>query len=324
MRRVVLILFILVFCVIYAHAEESRLLVQDLDLKVYISLDHEIYRIDKDIYLFIEVMNRSSGPVQFITSPYKLNNVKMEIKNLQTGELVEEKYSKIMKDNDMKNLRPELFNFNKTTLYPDEILKFKINLPEYYIFSQPGQYKITVHYDPFPDNAAPHTILPSNSLYLILKESQLDEDYKDLMNYLKKKEEEKSYTPEEALKFILDTYMQENWKNHFLYINLDSIIKRYDEFKDRYKNASMPLKKEIIEDFKEWWKKRQDMKIDYYKILKVNKIYEEDNNTCQIECKVKYKMPAIYRTYYYIYTLKQKGIKWFLEDIQVKSYSKEK
>jgi len=79
---------------------------------------------------------------------------------------------------------------------------------------------------------------------------------------------------------------------------------------------------EIIEEFKEWVKNRKEKVIGEYKILTVDHSYEK--KTCIVTCKVKYKKPTLYRTYFYIYNLHQEGIKWILDDIDVINYSKEK
>ncbi len=317
-----IIALLLCACITNAYGENNRLLIQDLDLKVNISLEQEIHRIGKDIYLYVEVINQSGDVVKFMISPYKLNNIKIMINNLQNGEFLEERYSKVVEDNKLHEKRPEFFEFYETVLYSDEIYKFKINLPEYFEFKDRGRYKITLHYDTFPEDTKPHKKFISNSLYLVLKEPILVEDYKELIMYLKKKEEERVYIPEGTIKFMLDAYRQGNWEHYFLYLDLDTVILRYDKFKDKYNKASNVMKKEIIEEFKEWAKNRKEKVIEEYKILTVDHSYEK--KTCVVTCKVKYKKPALYRTYFYEYSLHQEGIKWILDDIDVISYSKER
>ncbi len=182
--------------------------------------------------------------------------------------------------------------------------------------------KVNLNYDPFPEDTKPHKKFISNSLHLILKEPVIVEDTKELFMYLKKREEERQYTPEGTITFMLDSYMKGNWDHYFLYQNLDTVIFKYDQFKDKYSKASKVMKKKTISDFREWVKNRKEKKIEEYKILNVDHSYEK--NTSVVTCKIKYKKPALYRTYFYKYLLRQEGIKWIVDDIDVISYSKER
>ena len=206
-----IIAFLLLTCITGINAQDNRLFIKDLDLKVYISLENEHYRIGEDIYLYVEIVNQSDDPVEFDTSPYKLNNTKLFVKNLQTGELLEERYSKIVENNNLKKERPELFKLKKTVLYTDEILKFKINLPEYFEFDKFGRYKITIKFDPFPAYTIKHKNFTSNPLYLALKDRLIDEEYKELVKLLNEIEEQKRYTPKGTIEFILNSYIKEDW-----------------------------------------------------------------------------------------------------------------
>ncbi len=302
------------------HAQENRLLIQDLDLKAYISLDREQYRIGDDIYLNVEMINQTSDAVKFYSSPYKLNNIKLQVLNLQDGNLLEERYNKIVENNKLRQERPELFKLKEKTLYPDEVLKFKINLPEYFQFKDQGRYKIRIEFDPFPSCTRAHKIFISNPLFLILKDSIIDEEYKDLIFKLKELEEKRRYTPEGTIKFMLDSYKSGDWESYYLYQNLDTVILQYDVFKDKFLKASKVMKKKVISDFKQWNITRKNRKIDTFKILDVYHSYK--NKSSIVKCRVKYRAPAVYKNFIYKYKLLQKGIKWIVVDIDVHTYSK--
>ncbi len=320
MKRYIIALLILA-CITGINAQDNRLLIKDLDLKAYISLDKENYRLGEDIYLSVEIINQSSDYVEFDTSAYKLNNSKLLVRNLQTGELLEEKYSKIIKDNKLKASRPELFKLNKTALYTDEILKFKLNLPEYFEFNEMGRYKVFIEFDPFPANSKKHKIHISNPIYLILKDRLMDEEYKELVNYLKETEEKKRYTPNGAIDFMLESYKNGDWENYFRYQDLDKIILQYHQFRDKYQKASSIMKKKIIGDFKKWVMEREEKEIKEYEILNIDHSYKD--KTSVVKCRITYKKPALYRSYIYEFNLYQNGIKWWtVNDISVITYSK--
>ncbi len=323
MKRYIIALLILAW-ITGINAQDNRLLIKDLDLKVYISLDRENYRIGEDIYLSVEIINQSSDYVEFDTSAYKLNNTKLFVGNLQTGELLEEKYSKIVEDNKLEKSRPELFKLNKTALYTDEILKFKLNLPEYFEFEEMGRYKVYIEFDPFPASSKKHKI-QSNPIFLILKDRLMEEVLKVQIKKLKETEDKKRYTPKGAIDFMLESYKNGDWENYFMYQNLDKIILQYNQFKNKYQRASRIMKKKIIEDFKKWIIKREDKEIDEnekYEILNIDHSYKE--KTAVVKCRITYKKPALYRTYIYEYHLYQDGVKWIINDIGVITYSKKR
>ncbi|MBU1077792.1 MAG: hypothetical protein KKH98_10900 [Spirochaetes bacterium] len=296
--------------------------VNDLELKAFLSLDREQYRIEEDIYLNVEVMNTSEDPVSFYVSPYKLNNVKLYILNLQNGLILDEKYSRILENNDLKKEKPELFEYTTKTLYPDEVYKFRINLPEYFDLPEPGRYKVKLEFDPFANSTLPHKIMISNPLFFVLKDSIKDEAFNNMILSLKKIEEEKTYTPQGTIEFMLNAYQKGNWDGYFLYQDLNAVIMQYDKFRDRYLKASTVMKQKIISEFKEWIMSRPEKEIEKYDILDV--YHSLTDKSSVVKCKVTYKSPALFKTYIYKYKLIQKGVKWIVVDIDVQTYSKEK
>ncbi|MDD5065554.1 MAG: hypothetical protein PHF84_00770 [bacterium] len=309
--------------ILYSNtAYGQALAIKDLGLKVKISLDREKYRIAEETFLNVEINNEENDAVHFYTSPYKLNNCKIEVLNLQQGEALEERYSKLVEKNNLKQEKPELFMNRETALYPDEVLKFKMNLQEYFEFPEPGRYKIQVVFDPFPGETQEHTVYLSNPLYLILDKSAVQKEYDDIVDRLKSLEDAKVYAPDSTIQYILDAYKRKDWNNYFLYQKLPNLILRYDPFKAQYLNASENMKGKVIADFKQWVMNQKEREIDQYEILEVFHAVKENKAT--VKCKVKYTKYSDFNTFYYLYTLRREGTKWFLEDVDVLSYSKEK
>ena len=83
-------------------------------------------------------------------------------------------------------------------------------------------------------------------------------------------------------------------------INLYDKVKRWNKVQRQFKNR----------------------KIDTYEILDVYHSYK--NKSSIVKCRVKYRAPAVYKTYIYKYKLLQKGIKWIIVDIDVHTYSKKR
>ncbi len=283
-----------------------------LPVKVYISISDNIYHINDNIYLNIEVINKSSEPITFIKSDNKLENFKIYLLNLKNASLVPQK---ILYEN-IKYLKNREF-----TLFPDEIYKVRINLQDIFTIKEEGRYRIKVEFDPYPSYKESHTLYLSNPLYINIKPAIKELKEKFIIEKLRKEEEMKSYTPEGAIKFMLDAARIRNWNNYFLYQNLGSIILKYDNFRDRYLKASDVMKKGVIEEFKEYIKNRKDRYIESYKILGVNIDYQ--NNKSVVKCRITYLPPAVRRNFIYLFYLKKEKNKWILYDLEALTYLKE-
>jgi len=318
-----LLLFIIIIFTYYnLLIGESNILSKNINLKVYISFTQDIFRINDDINLYIEVYNLSDEPVTFKVSHYKLNNIKITVYNLQNGEIMEMRPERLKYDKELKTFKPEQFTLNVKTLYPDEIYKFKINLTEYFDFKKPGKYKIKINFDPFPNIKYPHKVFISNPVTIELKEPLIVETYKKLIQELKEKEEQTLRDPKSTIEFMLNAYMQKDWKNYFLYQNLDTIILKYNQFKNKYLKASPAMKKEIISEFKNWIINRKNREMEEYQIKNVNHSYTEKKAV--VECLIKFKKPATFRSFLYKFYLHQQGIKWIVDDLDVIVYYKTK
>lgn len=321
MKKVLLFInFLLIFQLL--DAQENRVLNQNLNLKVNISFDRERYRIGEATELNIEISNLHDDVVLFYTSPYKLNNFKIKILDLQQGEELEEQYSKLVELNNLKQEKPELFILKETRLYPDEILKVKIDLQEYFEFKKPGRYKIEVEFNPFPYQDNDRYLLISHPVYLQLDKSRIQRDYDDIVEKLRSIEEAKSYSPDGTIQFMLEAYQRKDWNDYFLYQNLRTILLQYEPFKSRFMRSSENRREKIIEEFKNWMINQKNKELENYQILEFNQSNVE--NKSYVKCKIKYRKPAEFNTYYYQYTLHKEGIKWIVDDVEVLSYSKEK
>ncbi len=283
-----------------------------LPIKIFISIADNIYRTDDDIILNIEVNNLSSEPISFYKSDNKLNNFRINILNLNNASLL-----------DMKDISySDAFNKREFTLFPDEVYKVKLNLKDYFQFPKEGRYKIKVEFDPYLNKSIIYTKYISNPIYLNLKPSLRKEQEDQYIADLIKKEKEKTYTPEETIKAMLDARKKHDWKNYFRYQNLNKIILQNDIFKKKFLNASNAMKKKLIKAYKNYIKARKDYEIESYEITLVTHSYTRHEST--VECTIFYKKPAIYRAYSYIFKLKQKGNKWIIDDYDTKSYIKRK
>ncbi len=292
--------------------------IKDLPIKVYISFDKQSYRLDEDITLKIEVKNRGIDKILIYLSGYKLENFNINILNLKNASLVKKKNKNI---NSLKKINSEIFAIREIQLYPDETYKIELDLEDYFELQEPGRYKITADFNPYPMNKASDIKFTSNPVYLILKPSLKRQIESEIKKEIKEREDRKVYTPEGMIKFMLDSKIRGDYESYYLYQNLDSIILKYDKFKTNYLKASETKKRDIIKEFKEWDIKRKDMQIEEYEILEVYQSFKDQ--TATVKCRIKYKPPAIFRTYIYEFYLVKKGIKWILNDFEVLTYLKE-
>jgi hypothetical protein len=306
-----------IFCffIVLASNLLSQLYIDDLPLKIYISILKQNYRLDEDIKLQIEVRNEGSKPVFIYPAGYKLLNFEIKILNLKNAEILEKLNPDIT---ELKNQNPYLFIPKELELYPDEIYKVELNLNEYYKIEESGRYKITVSFKPYIDNE--NIKFNSNPIYLNILPTERQRMEQEIVLALKKEEEAKSYTPYSLIKFLLDSKIKGDWNNYFLYQNLDSIILKYPKFSEKYLKASDEMKKDIIEEFKKYEIERPDNKIEEYSIEEIKESFKELKAT--VRCKIKYKKPAVFQNYVYEFYLVKKGNKWFVQDFEVINYEK--
>lgn len=292
--------------------------IKDLPVEVYISFDKPSYRLDEDISLKIELKNRGPDKILIYLSAYKFENFTINILNLKNASSVPLKKIDI---SSLKRAEPEIFIPREIHLYPDEIYKVQIDIEDYFELKEPGRYKITVEFNPYPMQKDSDIKFISNPVYLILEPSLKQQIEAEIIREIKEREERKVYTPEGMIRFMLDSKIRGDAENYFLYQNLGTIILKYARFKDRYLNASETMKKEIIEEFKKWLMSQKEMQIEEYKILEVHQSFEKQ--TATVKCKIRYKPPSIFRTYIYEFYLIKKGIKWILNDFEVLAYLKD-
>ncbi len=294
--------------------------IKELPVKVYISFDKPYYAMDEEIPLNIEVQNKGNESILLYLEAFKLDNFDIKILNLKDASPVQRDDTYI---EELKSSSPELFHPRSFQLYPDEIYKVEVDINKEFKFKEDGRYKIIVEFKPYPMKGGEDIKFVSNPIYLDLKPSEQMRIEQEIIEQINKREEEKVYTPEGTIQFMLDSKIRGDFVNYYRYQNLDKIIQKYDEFKNLYNDASLNMKEDIIEKFKKWDMNRKDRKIPSiagYKILDVYQSFEKDEAT--VKCQITYKKPAIFPTYIYQFYLKRQGKKWIVDDFDVINYVK--
>ncbi len=294
--------------------------IKELPVKVYISFDKPYYAMDEEIPLNIEVQNKGNESILLYLEAFKLDNFDIKILNLKDASPVQRDDTYI---EELKSSSPELFHPRSFQLYPDEIYKVEVDINKEFKFKEDGRYKIIVEFKPYPMKGGEDIKFVSNPIYLDLKPSEQMRKEQEIIEQINKREEEKVYTPEGTIQFMLDSKIRGDFVNYYRYQNLDKIIQKYDEFKNLYNDASLNMKEDIIEKFKKWDMNRKDRKIPSiagYKILDVYQSFEKDEAT--VKCQITYKKPAIFPTYIYQFYLKRQGKKWIVDDFDVINYVK--
>jgi len=317
-KKIYLLFFLLILITSSLIAEP--IFIKELPVKVYISFDKPYYAMDEEIPLNIEVQNKGNESILLYLEAFKLDNFDIKILNLKDASPVQRDDTYI---EELKSSSPELFHPRSFQLYPDEIYKVEVDINKEFKFKEDGRYKIIVEFKPYPMKGGEDIKFVSNPIYLDLKPSEQMRIEQEIIEQINKREEEKVYTPEGTIQFMLDSKIRGDFVNYYRYQNLDKIIQKYDEFKNLYNDASLNMKEDIIEKFKKWDMNRKDRKIPSiagYKILDVYQSFEKDEAT--VKCQITYKKPAIFPTYIYQFYLKRQGKKWIVDDFDVINYVK--
>lgn len=317
-KKIYLLFFLLILITSSLIAEP--IFIKELPVKVYISFDKPYYAMDEEIPLNIEVQNKGNESILLYLEAFKLDNFDIKILNLKDASPVQRDDTYI---EELKSSSPELFHPRSFQLYPDEIYKVEVDINKEFKFKEDGRYKIIVEFKPYPMKGGEDIKFVSNPIYLDLKPSEQMRKEQEIIEQINKREEEKVYTPEGTIQFMLDSKIRGDFVNYYRYQNLDKIIQKYDEFKNLYNDASLNMKEDIIEKFKKWDMNRKDRKIPSiagYKILDVYQSFEKDEAT--VKCQITYKKPAIFPTYIYQFYLKRQGKKWIVDDFDVINYVK--
>ncbi len=276
-------------------------------LKVKITLPATRFRMGDEIPLEIYVYNTTQDSVEFTVSYNKEKNFIPEILYLKDATLLQ---PELISREDNILLGEE----RKITLLPDEKFGETLDLNEYFKFPGRGRYKVIVRFKcQFGVEGEKEFI--SNPVYFYLLPSLKDEREERAIKKALEAEEKKAYTPESTIRYMLEARMRGDFESFFRYQQLETVILQIDEFKKKYQKASPMKKKEIIEEYKKWEMKREDMKIESFEILEVHQFYAKNKAT--VICRINYKPPAIYHSYVYIYKLYKKGNKWIVYDYNV-------
>lgn len=213
-----------------------------------------------------------------------------------------------------KTIREDLRTAREIRLYPGEEWSTTIDLNNWFAFSTDGRHLVQGW---FYDTRLRRKIW-SNPLFVNLKPNpaivrrlQVEED-------LRLEEERTVMTPEGTVTFLLQSMTEKDWESVFKYMNLDKVIPLFQPFTLRWKEAVSPEEREsITAEFRDWFKKSPE----YNHLIKFkiqNVVYPADPDERVVYAYVRFSPKIDPGTYLNAYSLRRRGNKWYVWNIDSK------
>jgi hypothetical protein len=207
------------------------------------------------------------------------------------------------------------------SLNPNEGYNYKIRLNDYFDLNVTGQYYLKGLY--YPDlieiDSASVNAVTSNQISINLRPSDIQDTN---IAELKSVEEEKylsaeKKSPDEVIKYMLDSRMKKEWNKYFLYLDLEALIKKNSKFNTNFNKSDSEKQKEILAQYKKYLQKDTIDDISFlphsYKILKT----EYAQGKGQVDVNIEFKYLEYVESKYYTFFLKQRDNIWYVYDYEV-------
>lgn len=282
-------------------------------LKCIIRVDKGSFDLGEPINVQFFIQNQSNDPVQLKLSDNPYFNFTFLIKSLknQVVNENEEHYYDIVSESKKK------INYKTITLDARQYYGQSFNLKKIFDLNQPGDYLIQGFFAPVPHNTRPtNNPIPSRIIQIEIRNSQFQEQVS-----LPEKEEMNDLNPYETVKSMLNARKKRMWDVYFSYIELESLIKQYPNYYERYNKLPPSKRGVIIEEFKEHLKSYMTKigyrKFDSFEIYKT--VIENRNKQARVFSEIIYIGDGITFKRKYTFYLRETNRGWFVYSYKVEN-----
>lgn len=275
------------------------------DLECYIEAYQQTYTVGKPVLIRISLRNTGSEPVEITQFPDPWFSFRFHIFDSDRTML---SMLPGLNTRDENVHKSELLYRRTILLYPGEEVSQKIDLNNWYSFSNMGRHIIQcVFRDQDHDRE-----LTSNPLFLQFKPGERIIAALRLEEEIRTREQNKTYTPEGTVEYILKSFHEKDWESAFRYIDFNTFIETsFQPWDDLFREARDPERKDlVITRFQEWFKESEAVRVAGYKIQNI--VFPERSDERVIHCYVQLEPGVVPNTYLNTYYLRQKGNKWYL------------
>lgn len=309
LKNIVVFIFILFVLVTPAFSQTDDV---QVSIRFY---NKQLYRIDSNIYIKIEITNNSPSPFRFELSDYRVFNIDFDLRTEDNRQLPHTERFKTR-----KNTNQPVF-FRTVTLETGERYGFIEDVTDYIKIDSPGAYYLNTLFYPTLDGSGEITPLRSNTLQLTIRpleekpELETEKDY-ETMAELKRQ----SLSPDEVVSFTLRARQRSQWDRFFLYLDVESLLRRNQTRERRFLRLSEEEQRVMLQNYRDQLKAQTvdgDIVVvpQDFRIIKTT--YTPTEGTVKAELEFEY--PEYTEIKEYTYYVRFRNDVWFIYDYEVRN-----
>ncbi len=286
---------------------------EDIDVSIRF-YNKKLYYPDDSITIKIEITNNSAKVFRFELADNRIFNIDFNVRTLSnrilplSDDLINERHS------------VQHVFFREITIGPSEQFSFFENLNDYIDIKTPGKYIIQAHFYPNLIKTGIETEkIASNSLNLSIRPEERELELQTIEDTAKiERLQKQSLPPDEVVAWIISARQQSNWDKFFLYLNLESLLRKNASRERQYLRLSQEEQRRLLAEYRENLKNQNvdgDIVVipEDFEIIKTE--YTPDEATVLVEEKFQY--PGYKEVKRYTYYLRKRDNIWFIYDYDV-------
>jgi hypothetical protein len=306
---------ILMICLapLAVRAQDIAFSIRYFDKKVY-------YADSREIGIKVTLTNDSPNPYRFKLADEKPFSVDFEVFTLSNRQLNHtDGFIKKRSGN-----QPVFFR--EITLEPGEEYSFVENLIDYAAVTDSGSYVVKASFYPELVSKNETLRLQSNPLSLNVRpalgndenwKAQLDQDTMEILS-------RQALPPDQVVEYTISARQKSQWNKYFLYLDLESLLTRMPDQKQRYLKESEDGRRRMIDEYRQALMQDsadQDINTIPSDFQVTETFYTAENGTVKVIETFAFKNFILRKLYTY-YLNKRDGI-WFIADYLVKNLGTE-
>ena len=203
----------------------------------------KIYYTGDNVTLRVELFNNSPDNFTFQVAEPRHYNMKINVKDLSGREL-EDQYKFNREINSVQHVY-----YRNMTIQPGEFFAFNIYLADMVDLNDAGLYFIQAEF--FPGMGFSKDPIKSNILDLSLRPDIGIPDFQKIIDEktgeILRKE---SKSPDKVVEYLLNSLQKSEYEKYFLYLDLENIMLKSENRRERYKRLSEADRYSMLEDYK--------------------------------------------------------------------------
>lgn len=315
--KTIFLLVLITFTAASAFAQESGDGAVEVSIRFF---DKQLYYPGNQIMIKIEITNNTPETFRFKLADNRLFNIDFTVRTL-TNRIIQHS-DDLIRD---RHSDQHVF-FREVSIGPEEQFAFFEDLSEYIAIRDPGKYVVQAHF--YPDLLKTGIVtekMESNRLSLSVRPDKPDVQLQTYEDTAQMAQLDKQHLPpDEVVSWTIRSRQQSNWDKFFLYLNLESLLKKNPSRRRQYLSLSQEEQRRMLFEYKEDLKnKRVDGDIvvipEEFEIIKTE--YTPEEATVLVEERFTYATYTEVKAY--TYYLRKRDNVWFIYDYDVQNIGTE-